>query len=230
MDRPLITVPPDVFRATSADWDIDWREVSAGIGTGGRNGILVGQLPRWIGGPGLVIHADTLRDWRAHRWAGRGQTGVYRLTMVDPIGLSAMGFNDPGPGLPAGVPFDGPEPFAGGAGFEHRWQVPIIGAAPAGAGEIVVDESALPAGLHLRVGQILSHDDWPFGVTSRMAEETAGHYRLTVEMPLRRAIPDGALIDLAATGLFELVGGSGNPGYGLDRVSRPTLQLQEWLR
>lgn len=223
MERPIITLPRNLLRPSEFDWDIDWREQSAGVGTGGRRNILMGVLPRWIGSPKInLLDRTSLLTWRAHRWAGRGITGVYRLTMWDPVGHR-------GGGLPSGNPFSDAVSFSDGTAFENCYQVVTVGYAPAGASEIVIDETGAVA--PVRVGQILSHDDWPFGVTSKMPEGQPGLYRLTVEMPLRRAIDDGALIDLAATGLFELVDArSGNPRYGIDRTSRPSLQLQEWLR
>jgi len=93
--------------------------------------------------------------------------------------------------------------------------------------EIVVDETDAPA--PIKVGQILSHADFPFAVSWRM-DEGDGLVRLGVEMPLRRAIPAGDPVSLIAFGLFELAGEAPRWGYDLSRVSRETIALQEWLR
>jgi hypothetical protein len=45
------------------------------------------------------------------------------------------------------------------------------------------------------------------------------------------SVPAGDLINLHGTGLFEMASAmTGNPAYGNTLVSRPTLDLQEWLR
>lgn len=58
-----------------------------------------------------------------------------------------------------------------------------------------------------------------------------GQVRLGVEMPIRSPIPDGGLIDMEGVGLFEAVNPrAANPGYGIHRVARTDIALQEWLR
>lgn len=105
--------------------------------------------------------------------------------------------------------------------------VPCPAGAAAGAVEIVVNETDAPSSI--KVGQILSHADWPFVVTWRM-DEGGGLVRLGIEMPLRRAIPAGDPVSLVAYGLFELSGSSPRIGYDWQLAVKDELSLQEWLR
>lgn len=218
MQRPLITLPP--LLASEVDWDIDWREQSSGTTIAGKRHIEITGLPRWIGTPKLQMHRGEINTWRAHRWAGRGQTGIFRVQMTDTASLR--------------VPPDRQTPFAGellfddASGWADLPQVRCIGGAAAGATEIVVSESTAPC--PVRVGAIMSHDDWPFAVTWRMPEG-GSLVRLGVEMPLRRPVPANALIDMAAFGLFEMVEPrTGNAPYRSSRFSETEFQLQEVMR
>lgn len=218
MDRPIITVPRGLFGMRTSDWDIDWREQTAGTSTSGKRKILIGKLPRWVGAPSLVFRPHLLRQWRAHRWAGRGLTAVFRITMVDGFTM---------PQQPA-IPFEGGITFADGAGWDSAPAAPCVGGAAPGDTSIVLDESDAPA--EIAVGQILSHADWPFGVVSREALGD-GLVRLGLEMPVRSVIPDGAFVDLTGVGLFEAVNpNAGNPEHGVNRIARTSMRLQEWLR
>lgn len=220
MDRPLITVPRGLFRMTSADWDIDWREQVSGQATSGRRNIVMGKLPRWVGAPSLVFRPELIPQWRAHRWAGRGLTAVFRITMLD-----VVSFDHP---APAPTPFEDEALFDDNAAWDVAYQLPCVGGAAPGDSEITVDESA--AVQPVAVGQILSHGDWPFAVTWR-EDLGGGQVRLGVEMPIRSPIPDGGLIDMEGVGLFEAVNPrAANPGYDIHRVARTEFALQEWLR
>lgn len=221
MERHLVTAldAPGGFRITDISWDIDWRAQSAGTATSGRRGILLGKLPRWVGTLRFVTWEERLAAWNAMRWAGRGPLAVYRVRMIDGVTSGA-------PDSVAAGFADGSS-FSDGAGFAAPAAVPVVGDVVAGATEIVVDETGAPR--PIAVGQILSFDDWPFAVTWR--EPVAGGVRLGVEMPVRRPMSDGDLLRLEGTGLFELVDpAKGAAEYGVDRVARPVLQLQEWLR
>jgi hypothetical protein len=219
MQRRIITVPTQFFRFRTSDWDIDWREQSTGTTVAGRRNILMGQLPRWIGSPSLEFHPDRIPGWRAKRWAARGQTGLFRITMVDYIGMRAGNDN--------AVPFSGGTTFDDGAGFGASPFILSAAAADAGDTELLVDASMAP--VLPQPGQMLSHDDWPFAVIAVDGPPEA--MSLSVEMPLRRPIPGGAVILLRGRGIFEMVEPrSGNPAYDATLMSRPTFQLQEWLR
>lgn len=218
MQRPLITLPP--LLASEVDWDIDWREQSSGTSLAGRMNIEISGLPRWMGTPKLQMHRGEISIWRAHRWTGRGQTGIFRVQMTDSASLAMQ---------PSGqVSWDGDVLFDDGAGFADLPQVSCVGGAAAGAGEIVIDEATAPH--PVRVGALMSHNDLPFAVTWRMPEGGT-HVRLGIEMPLRRPIPADDLIDMAAFGLFEMVEPrSGNAPYRSSRFSETEFQLREVLR
>ena len=215
MQRPLITTPPEFLRYVSVDWDIDWREQSAGTTVAGRRNVAINKLPRWVGSPTLEFFRRDIGTWRAQRLAGRGMTGIYRIVMRDSAVYAT----------PCGgeIPFEDGTLFADGTGFESDYAVRCDAGASAGDTEIVVDMDS--ANGPIDQGQILSHGDWPFCVVA------IDGGTLRIEMPLRRAIPAGDLIRLNGRGLFEMVEArTGNPVYNNTLVSRPEVMLQEWLR
>lgn len=214
MIRPVITLPPDLGVGVF-DWDIDWREQSAGTSVAGRRNIALGSLPRWVGAPSVELMPDAVGMFRAHRLAGRGQTGIFRMTMVDRA-VFDHGDHDT-------VLFGDDGLFSDGTGFAFDHIVQTAVAASAGDTEITVDMSTASA--EIMQGQILSHNDWPFAVVS-ITDDV-----LRVEMPLRRDIPAGDVILLRGRGLFEMVEPmTGNPSYGPRRQVRSEFRLQEWLR
>lgn len=215
MTRPIITFSPSFLRYTAVDWDIDWREQASGTSVAGYRNINMNRLPRWVGRPTLELFREQIAQWRAIRLAGRGLTGVFRLRMADYINNTL--------GVGEALPFSDDALFDGGIGFEPDYAVRCDAGAAAGATEIEVVMSS--ANDTLQVGQFLSHDDWPFIVVAIEGNT------LRIEMPLRQAIPPGELINLRGTGLFEMVTPmTGNPAYDATLASRPTLELQEWLR
>lgn len=215
MQRRIITLTPDFPRIAAVNWDIDWREQSTGAAISGRRGISLSSLPRWVGTPSLWFYEEAIGKWRAHRLSARGMTGIFRLPMIDP----AVYLH---PDLDA-LPFSDGALFSDGTGFENEQAVLCPNGAAAGASEIVVDMDST-AGT-IRQGQIMSHGDWPFAVTSISGNT------LTIEMPLRRAIPANSLIKLRGRGLFEMVQArTGATGYDANHVAQTEFQLQEWLR
>lgn len=216
MERRIIDLP--LPRITDVDWDIDWREQSAGSALSGTRKIDVGRLPRWVGSVPQILKPEMVGAYRAARAYARGLTGVFRVAMCDPLFARA---------LTEAVPFGDGEPFSGGALFSAESIVPAVSAAARGAETLIVNETSAPH--PIAVGQIMSYADWPFMVVSRAG--SGASVTLTVEMPLRVAIPAGGAVHFRGRGLFEMIEPrSGNPVYGLGRVSRPTLTLQEWLR
>ena len=219
--RPLVTslARTDAFDITSISWDIDWRSQSTGDRVSGRRHVAIGQLPRWIGAPEYQVLAETLGAWRASRLSGMGLIGIWRVRMFDYATYASEVIGSAG--------FSGGVAFSGGAGVLVPPVVPVVGDVSPGATEIVVDETALPA--PIVVGQILSFMDWPFAVSWRDGAGAA--VTLGVEMPIRKAMSDGDLIDLSATGLFELIDArDGQLRYDFPIVERRQLRFQEWLR
>lgn len=153
--------------------------------------------------------------FRAHRLKARGMTGIFRMVMID----TAL-FDEP---ILDDVPFDDGAFFDDGAGWAGEYEVRCDAGAKAGDTTIVVNIGT--ANGPIVQGQILSHNDYPFVVTSIYNGE------LEVEMPLRADIPAGDMIRLQGRGLFEMVQPmTGNPTYGPGRISATTMELQEWLR
>lgn len=219
MERRFVTLPPALTRVTGVNWEIDWREQSAGTGTGGRQNIQIGLLPRWVATSPLVVPPDLIGEMRARLIYGRGRLGLFKIRMIDPaVNRLTCG---------AGVPFGDGEYFAEGAGFDDYPVAECPAGAAAGATEIEISEAALAA--PVAVGQILSYDDYPFAVTWRAALG-GGLVRLGVEMPIRAAIPAGAPVEMIGRGVFEMLESGPGASYDLNRVARPVLRLQEWLR
>lgn len=225
VSRPFVSVPRSLVRISAVDWDIDWRERSAGAGNSDSTQVVIGPAPRWFGSVPLVLPRQATLEWRALRLTARGRTGIYRMPMVDPLGICITRTTSEGLGLP----FSTGERFSTGKGFRYKPTLTNVGAAAAGANEIVVSENQ--ATHALRLGMLLSHDDWPFAVTSITSDTLGGDpvFVLTFEPFLRAAIPDGDLIEMDATGLFECVDGSGNPAYDMNRVAQPIVNFREWI-
>lgn len=226
MHRAVINVPRGLFRAFEIDWDIDWRGQSVGQDNNGVTKTVYNAFPRWVGSPSIVLGSAFVAQWRAIRASSQGVVGVYRLPMVDPVADARLGASDAI--RLNGVPFSAGQRFSTGKGFEY---VPfIVNAALAKAGDVhlslvLSDDGNLPV-----VGQFISHNDFPYLVTW-VTPGGSGEFEVGIQMPLRRDIPSGAEIQLAAYGLFEAADeGMGNPAYGNDLVSRPRLAFREYLR
>ena len=215
MKRPVVTVPRSILRLTAMDWDIDWRGQSTASSNAGISQKVFNRFPLWMADLSMILSGDEIRVWRAFRAAAQGRFGVYRLPMTDPVGYDAT---------PVSVGFAGGQKFASGQGFAAPGFVVCPMGAAAGSTEIIVDDPSD----RTAQGMFLSHDNWPFIVTSRRI--TGQSARLGVQMPLRRAIPAGGRVLLRAVGLFEAVDDrTGSAGYDLSRAAVPSLQLREWI-
>jgi hypothetical protein len=221
MTRRIITVPLALMRTIRVDWDIDWRNRSAGTSNSGVGQIVSAGIPRFIGAPTLRLHGEAIGRWRAMRDAAQGQRHVFRVPMVDPTSY------DLAKRLPAPtVPWSGDLPFEEGVGFAFD---PIYSAplgAAAGATEIVLRDAGAPIGI--RLGQVLSHDDWPFRVVSKM--RSGDDWVCQVAPAIRRPIPAGAVIQGIGTGLFQTSDqAAGRVVIGMAPIAEPSLNLVEWV-
>lgn len=217
MQRHIITIPPGFLRLLRVDWDIDWRGQSSGDRTDGSTQVVYNRFPRWVGRPEIFLQGAQVARWRAIRGAAQGRVGVYRIRMCDPVGFTDASLGDQ-------IPYSNGLPHSTGAGFEYAPICTASLAAAAGATELRV-----AAGVAPNVGQIMSHDDWPFLVTS-VETVSAGVYDLGVQMPLRAAIAAGDPINMQGTGLFEATDDTmGNPSYAAARVATVGLSFQEVL-
>lgn len=219
MTRQMINIPRPLLRTLTFNWDIDWRNQSTPVANDGNNQIVMMKFPRWVGAPSVVLRKQEIAQWRAIRARARGRVNLYRLPMLDQV---TEVFSQYACG---GVPHSTGQKFSTGQGYLYRPQVVSTLGASAGATSITVTEdSARP----LTEGQFLSYDDWPFKITSitgLTSEKT-----LEIEMPLRKAIPAGARIDLIAYGVFEASDDQmGLPEYDPLRRSTPVLEFREAL-
>lgn len=216
MIRDIIDVPLIFARQLGVDWRPDWRGQPPAEGTDGSAQVVYNRLPRFVGAPTLVLPPEMIGDWRALILRGAGRVNAYRMRMIDPAVYEVGRMDDWRRDWRA---------WRAGLWQETRPQVVCPEGAAAGATSIVVDERLAPS--PIPIGCYLSHGDWPFAVVGRTGSGAA----TTLEVRLlRRAIPEGAQIDLIARGVF--VAGSdamGFPDYGLDRTARPQLELTEWI-
>ena len=226
MIRPIVNVPLNLMRMAQVNWDIDWRGQPSAERSDGSTQVVNNAFPRWVGSPRVVLNSGQLAQWRAIRWPAQGRLGIYRVFMVDPHVFNRRAHDVQG-SAEAGLPFLTGERFDTGSGF---LRAPFVEASKkASAGDTVVTVK-VPDDLHMpRVGQILSHDDWPFGVVG-VTPTTGQKVELDIQMPLRADIPKGDPVHLLASGLFEVPDASaGNPDYGALPVSRPQLAFREVL-
>lgn len=222
MKREIVTVPRCVLRQLSVNWDIDWRGRGLGDTTDGVTRTMYDGFPRWTGSPQVVLTADTIRQWRAVRATAQGRRSIYRIEMVDPVGFRPQETGASDRTIRDGTAF-GPD-----VSFRYAPFALAVGTHGKGAEEIRVD--AAPCnGVAPKIGQIMSHDDWPFTVT--WVQPVSGTvYDIGVQMPLRAAIRDGDFVLMRGVGRFEAADeGMGNPSYGPASFSRPRLSFREVL-
>jgi hypothetical protein len=217
MQRELVTIPQNLLRVMNVNWDIDWRGQSAGDTTAGNSATVYNAFPCWVGAPKVGLVRDEITQWRAIRAKAQGRIGIYRVSMVDPLGFSMTGRNL------SGKTFAGGQNFSTGAGFANIPVCSAVNAAARGATEIRVSMADEPDPVS---GQIMSHQDWPFVITSAMPVG-GGLFDLGFEMPLRAAIAAGDLINLRGVGRFEVAdAGAGNPAYDRRKVSEIQLSFR----
>lgn len=213
MNREIIDVPLLLSRAMTMDWRPDWRGQPSAVGLDGSEQVVYNRFPRFIGSPQIAVRPEALGHWRALILRGEGRVNAYRFRMPTFKTRGAVSWRDDWRAYEAGLY------------VEPRPQILCPAGATAGATSIVVDETSAPR--PIPVGCYLSHDDWPFAVVGRSGSGAAT--TLEVKM-LRRAIPPGGQIDLVARGLFLATSDAmGFPEYGVERVARPQLELQEWI-
>ena len=226
MTPAIVTLPLDLMVQSVVDWDIEWRGAPDMQTIAGGTVSVVNQMPRWIGRPSLVLTEALIARWRAIRWAARGRVNVYRVQMFDPLVRSRGSFSGASAAFRAGLAFSTGARFSTGSGFAYA---PFVLAHAAAAGAEEIEVTVPDGGVVPGLGQIMSHDDRPFGVTSVTALGGA-EYRLTVEMPLRAAIPEGGIVNHIGTGLFKADSDAmGQAAYGPMKVAQPQLSFVEYL-
>lgn len=229
MDRPLITVPPNMFRMTTADWDIDWREQSLAGRLDGISQTMFSQFPRFVASPSLTFFGGEIAEWRAVRAAGQGMLGIYRIHMTDPVGFDGSSVGVTERDMTLGLPTSDGNLLTNGLGF-HFDPVALVGAGAAvGDGSITIS-TAPTDGVPPEPGQLISYgEDWPAVVT--YVTQTNGFvYEIGVEPPLRSVIAVDEQIKYRAVGRFEVTESlSGRPTYEANKLSETSISLREVL-
>ncbi|MCB2130813.1 MAG: hypothetical protein KDE03_17540 [Rhodobacteraceae bacterium] len=222
MQRPIIDIPPDFAGKLNMNWDIEWRGQSAGDTNLGVTRTTYNAFPRWVGEPAMVLVHSEIAKWRALRARAQGLVGIYRVRILDPVAAI-----DYAAGTPAPIPFDGDIWFDDGTGFENDLAAFAVKAANPGATTIRL-YCETPGGPP-NIGQIMSHDDWPFMVTA-VRQVGTWIFDCDIQMPLRSTIRYGDLVYWEGRGLFEAAEeGMGNPTYAASRVSQVSLSFREVL-
>jgi hypothetical protein len=224
MEREIITIPSSLMRITRVDWDIDWRGQGVGESNAGSGQTIYNAFPRWTGSVALYLRRDSLLQWRAIRAQAQGRVGIYRVPMRDPLGFDAV---ETGQSYPTGVPFANGQSFGSGYGFAYEPFCTAVNAASAGDTQIRVDASAV--GVAPKIGQIMSHNSWPFLVTW-VTEISLDVYDIGIQMPLREAIVVDDPVLMQGVGLFEVTEDkSGAMPYGHKHQSTPVFDFREVL-
>lgn len=190
INRRIITIPPGFMRNIEVNWDIDWRGQSPRAKVNGATEDVLSAYPLWVGTPTISLRREHILAWRAIRAQAQGRANLYRIRMCDPLGSHLTG------AAQSGVPFSDDQPFASGLGFENRPFMTAVSGVSRGSETMVV------SGTPPRQGQIISHNDWPYLVTSVLAV-SGGDHRITFQMPLYAAIPAGDPVYLDGSSLFE---------------------------
>ncbi|MDR7125497.1 hypothetical protein [Pseudotabrizicola sp. 4114] len=213
--RAIVDLPRLFVRTSVVPWKIDWRGQSSGPDTGGGDQTVVSGFPRFVGAVALVLPPEMVLEFRAILTRLRGRVNALRVPMVDP--LSGM--------VSGGLTAETYMAWQAGQYVEPRPKVRVVAAAARGVGEIVVDETDILR--PIQIGSNLSYDDRPFSVVGRSG------YGATVTLLVERlavAIPEDAMIDLEARGIFTLDDPlAAMPDYGLDHVAQTTVALTEWI-
>lgn len=193
INRSIITIPVGFLRHLDFNWDIDWRSQSPRAKLDGSSEDVLNAYPLWVGGSRVSLRQGDILTWRAIRARAQGRANLYRVRMCDPLSSHKSS-----PQVQNGIPYSDNQPFSTGLGFEYRPFVTAVSNVARGA-EVMTVSGAVP-----RLGQIISHDDWPYIVTS-VTTLSGGDHRVTFQMPLCAPIPAGATVFLDGSGLFEAV-------------------------
>lgn len=228
MERPIVTLPPAFLRVLNVDWDIDWRETSLGDFNEGTTRTQFTGFPRWTGAPKVKLNRAQLGQWRAIRATAQGRRGIYRIRMDDPAIFPIAAVGASGTVIAQGKTTAAGNLFSNGKGWEYAPFALAAADHAAGAQVIRVDVSSC-SGFVPVVGQIMSHDSWPFQVTY-VRDRGSDVFELGVQMPLRATITQGDVIQLRGVGFFEAAE-SGMGGIDYDRTHRamPELRFMEVL-
>jgi hypothetical protein len=222
MTRQIITPRAGLLQMLSVDWDIDWRNQAQGDFNDGLGRTQFAGFPRWVGTPRVRLGRAALGEWRATRASAQGRVGLYRIRMQD-LGV----FNPADAGATGTEATLGKTTAAGNYfsnGFGWEWSPFALAVADYAAGaEVIRVDTTSCNGLAPVVGQIMSHDDWPFAVTY-VRDRGSDIYELGIQMPLRAAITSGDQVLLQGRGRFEArESGMGRVAY--DRNPRAAVEL-----
>ncbi|UWQ59968.1 hypothetical protein K3722_07510 [Leisingera caerulea] len=226
MQRHTVTVPLSMMRQIRVSWDIDWRGQGLGETNSGNSQVVYNAFPRWVGEPELLFGRALLGQWRAIRWQAQGRLGMFRIPMFDPAVMNVRALAASAAVEDNGIPFANGQFFSSGSGFEFSPFCEVLEDAPAGAEVLRVRMPG--ADYQPQIGQIMSHQDWPFGVTSVMPSG-GGDYELGVQR-FTTAAAAGEMIPFLGVGIFEMVDDvTGRAVYSADLTARVPVKFREVL-
>ena len=226
MQRTIIDLPR-MFGPLVSEWSINPMGVSAGEGVTGTGQVIYGQQPRWEASLTLSgFRPEQVRAWRVVKAKMRGRVNILRVPLCDMHRTSwrQLGITVPHPD--PGIPHSDGTLHSDGTGYARELYFFAPAALEPGDDSIVFDAGDVRGALI--PGQWFSHDDWPYLVTG-IFDEAGGLTRYTFEPPLRRAIPAGGIIKLAATALMAFTkDDEGKMSLDLGKRGTAVINLIEW--
>lgn len=224
MKREIIKIPDTLFKELEMTWDIDWHGQGLGESNAGIHQTIYNALPRWVGKPKVFLSGASIAQWRAIRAQAQGRLGVFKIAIVDPVGFGPA---ETGVAFPKGIPFSSGSFFSNGYGFNYTPQAVAANAANAGDTRMRLDMSLV--GIAPKIGQIMSHNNWPFIVVS-VSEVSTDIYDIWLQMPLRSAVEVNDPVLMRGVGLFEATEDHmGHAQYGASYVTTVSLSFREVL-
>ncbi|MBD0416501.1 hypothetical protein [Oryzicola mucosus] len=226
MQRKIIDLPR-MFGPLVSEWNINPRGRSAGEGVTGSEQVNYGVQPRWEATLNLSgFRPAQVLAWRAIKAQMRGRVNILRVPLCDmhrttwkQLGIAAP--------LDPGLPYGDGTLHSDGTGYEPENYFFAPATIEAGAEDVTFNASLFNDAL--KVGQWFSHNDWPYLVTG-IFDEPGGLTRYTIEPPMRRDIPAGGIVKLAATALMAFSkDDEGRMSLDMGKRGVATLNLVEWV-
>lgn len=233
MARTIIDFPASLVRWRQFALTVNPQTRAGSQSTTGNGQVSFGNQPRWRLDATLLLRTKTdVLAWRSFVSRMRGRLNAIRIPVTDPLrpSLDEIGIS---PGSIAeiegdGIPFSDDTLFDDVVGFDYRPAGQVLIAAPKGATEITVDARAF--GDCLRIGNFFSIDDWVYQITGYSGTPDKRTYGF--EMPLRRAVSVGDVMEVWASGIFVFsddMAGMAPLSHDTLTVVEVSLSMEEWI-
>lgn len=232
MKRRIIDLPSGLGPLAS-DWFINVRGQSAGDGITGNGQVVYGLQPRWEANIALAgVERRQVLIWRSILAAMRGRLNVLRVRVCDAyrptwkeLGWTQQMIDEIRRGR--GVPHSDTAYFNDSTGYDH--EPTVLAGYKMTRGSTHIDIWPGRINNALQPGHYFSHNDWLYMVTHKEIRPN-GSYRLQIEPPLRRDIPQGTEIHLEAKALMVFETDlEGRLNLDLGRFGAANLRLIEWV-